>query len=277
MVWTINLCRNLPRQTWTWSCGDLLSRATSLFRFKGGSHLPSDQVGIPQMIHRNKWLWETWLLNELLQYTLCAHPLTELNTPKQRSISGLKEWSREGFTEGDLADLLSCNKFHRSTMYFQRVCDQRVCVITRPCEWKLCALISPLAGKTKSFPFQMFFFHCGMLSSFTGPKNQSVCLWVVIFLSSSASVVFFKPGSGNFFSVSSRGYDNHPVSISTADLFVVRSDHLLFCIMEIFSIYLLWRALWNKTTEIKQSHLSASECEGFFLFFWEAKESPDNI
>lgn len=49
-------------------------------------------------------------------------------------------------------------------------------VITGPCKWKLCALIFPVAGKPSLASLCSLcasIFHCGMLSSFAGPKNHS--------------------------------------------------------------------------------------------------------
>lgn len=154
------------------------------------------------------------------------------------------------------------HKFHQLTIYFQCVCDRSVdfyftfslkpealwrCVrvITEPCKWKLCALIFPLTKSClflfplhKCFPLWHVVFICW--------TQESVNLWVIC-LSCSASVMFFKPGSGNFFQCVTEGYDNYSFSISTVDMFIVLNVHLpislLFCIMEIFSIYLLWHAL----------------------------------
>lgn len=102
--------------------------------------------------------------------------------------------------------------------------------------WYSLLQANPSLSPFKCFPLWHVVFICW--------TQESVSL---ICLSCSARVMFFKPGSGNFFFCVIEGYDNYPFSISTVDMFIVLNVHLpvplLFWIMEIFSIYLLWHAL----------------------------------
>ncbi len=212
------------------------------------------------MIHTNEWLWETDFLNELLRYTLCPHPLTYLlqkwNSNKtekdDRAAAEIKERSREKASlrqiwkisiqvpsTDHLFPMCVCDRsvdLHFTLAFIPEALWRLVHAITGLCKWKLCALIFPLAGKPKSCLFLFPLHKCFPLWHvvFICWTQESVSLWVIC-LSSSASVIFFKPGSGNFFQCVIEGYDNYPFSISTVDMFIVLNVHLptslLFCIM----------------------------------------------
>lgn len=223
--------------------------------------------------HHIKWeihLWFTQMSDfEKLNFNR-ASPVHSLPSPTHSLTCSKSEMknrkgsqSRESFIEADLEDFSpsSINWPSISSVYvcvcvrsvdfyfsFSLVPEAlwgRVRIITGPCKWKLCALIFPLAGRLESCLFLFPVHKCFPLWHvvFIYWTQESVCLQV-IFLSCSARVMFFKPGSGNFFQCVTQGYDNYPFSISTVDVFIVLNVHLpvslLFRIMEMFSAYLLW-------------------------------------
>lgn len=122
--------------------------------------------------------------------------------------------------------------------------------------FSLCFFLFPLH---KCFPLWHVVFICW--------TQESLSLRVIC-LSRPARVMFFKPGSGNLFQCVIQGYDIYPFSISTVGMFIILNVHLpvslLFCIMEIISVYLPWRALWKRRREITRSWWSPARCETFF-------------
>lgn len=239
----------------------------SVSQIKGRSlvnHLPSDQMGNPAMIHRNEWHWETDFLKELSP--MCHHPPTHSLTHsltysngeiKIKQIVELNERARESFTEPTWK--ISIQVLSTDHLF-------PMCVIA---QWIFTSLIpEALWGRGLCMSLQgpangncVLWYSLLQADLFLFPLHNCFPLWHVVFicwtqesvnlgvicLSCSARVMFFKPGSGNFFQCVIEGYDNYPFSISTVDMFIVLNVHLLisllFCIMEIFSIYFLWLAL----------------------------------
>lgn len=107
-----------------------------------------------------------------------------------------------------------------------------------------------------------------MLSSFAGQKNQSIFSYLLKLLCQSN--VFFMPGSGNFSQCVIEGYDNHPFSVLTVDMFIILNVHLpislLVYIMEIFSVYQRHALL-----EMRLPQRFLAGCE---TFFWGKLKNP---
>lgn len=201
------------------------------------------------MIHWNERLWKADFWKSL------THSVTDSKSDIQIKTDHKAKWLNQ-----NKASLLAIlEDFHQLAIYFPIcVCDRSVTlrslstsgsVQTWACRRRASgnwALIFPLAGKVfprfvpsaQMFPLWHVVFICWT------PESVSVS---VLFLSRSARVMFSKPGSGNFFQCVIEGYDKCPFSISTVDMFIAVNGHLpislLFCIMEIFLISLLWRAL----------------------------------
>lgn len=161
-------------------CGNLLSEATYL--------CPGSKAGVTY--RQIKWEIHRWFteMSDFEKLTFkCASPVYCVPSPTQwvaysktemkineKRIAALKDWSWESSTEGDLEDLskssinwpsissvcvcvCDCSvDFYFMFLLILKALWRRVRVITGPGKWKLCALIFPLAGKPKSFPFQMF-------------------------------------------------------------------------------------------------------------------------
>lgn len=213
------------------------------------------------MIHRDEWLWETDFLMSFsgalcaLTHTRSLTHQVKLKQKRAQSSSSDKTVKQSEFYWADLGDFNTSSinwpsisyvcdhsvdfyfTFFSHTQSFAKTCAchyralqvETVCFDIPFCrQTKSCLFLFPLH---KCFPLWHVVFICW--------TKDSVNLWVIC-LSCSARVMFFMPGSGNFFECVTEGYYNYPFSISTVDMFIVLNVHLpislLFCIMEISSI-----------------------------------------
>lgn len=211
-------------------------------------------------------------------------PTQSLNSQSEFKIKRSQSWKSEA--EKPLLSRLGrfqC-RFHQLTVYFQRVWSLTgvftsglLFVKTCACHYRALqveTVCSDIPSCRHIEVFAFFFslctnvFQCTMLSSFAGQRNQSIFSYLLKLLCQSN--VFFMPGSGNFFQCVIEGYDNHPFSVLTVDMFIILNVHLpislLVCIMEIFSI--------DQSHALLEMRLPQCFLAGCETFFWGKLKNP---